>query len=80
MLIEAIRRKPVNQKIEAGVHLCGYVLLFGIMIFFTFKDVLSPVRQIRHMKRPGTAFSAVPGVFSSTSQTGSGRNTLPGQT
>lgn len=39
MLIEAIRRKPVNQKIEAGVHLCGYVLLFGIMIFFTFKDV-----------------------------------------
>lgn len=40
MLIEAIRRKPVNQKIEAGVHLCGYVLLFGIMIFFNFKDVL----------------------------------------
>lgn len=40
MIIEAIRRKPVNQKIEAGVHLCGYVLLFGIMIFFTFKDVL----------------------------------------
>ena len=40
MLIEAIRRKPVNQKIEAGVHLCGYVLLFGLMIFFTFKDVL----------------------------------------
>lgn len=40
MIIEAIRRKPVNQKIEAGVHLCGYVLLFGLMIFFTFKDVL----------------------------------------
>lgn len=40
MLIEAIRRKPVNQKIEAGVHLCGYVLFFGLMIFFTFKDVL----------------------------------------
>lgn len=40
MLIEAIRRKPVNQKIEAGVHLCGDVLLFGLMIFFTFKDVL----------------------------------------
>lgn len=40
MLIEDIRRKPVNQKIEAGVHLCGYVLLFGLMIFFTFKDVL----------------------------------------
>lgn len=40
MLIEAIRRKPVDQKIESAVHLCGYVLLFGLMIYFTFKDVL----------------------------------------
>ena len=39
MLIEAIRRKPVSQKIEATVHLCGYVLLIGLMIFFTFRDV-----------------------------------------
>ena len=39
MLLEAIRRKPVSQKIEAAVHMCGYVLLLGLMVFFTFKDV-----------------------------------------
>lgn len=40
MLIEAVRRKPVDQKIEAMIHLGGYILLFGLMIYFTFKDVL----------------------------------------
>ena len=40
MFIEAIRRKPVSQRIESIVHLCGYVLLLGLMLFFTFKDVL----------------------------------------
>ena len=40
MVLEAIRRKPIPPQKEAMVHLCGYVLLFGLMIFFTFKDVL----------------------------------------
>lgn len=40
MIIEAIRRKPVSQRIESMVHLCGFVFLFAFMIFFTFKDVL----------------------------------------
>lgn len=40
LLIEAIRRKPVNQKIEAYVHLSGYVLLFGLMLLMTCKDIL----------------------------------------
>ena len=40
MVLEAIRRKPVPPKKEAMVHLAGYVLLFGLMIFFTFKDVM----------------------------------------
>ena len=40
MAIEAVRRKPVNQKVEAVIHLCGYALLLGLMLFFTFKDVL----------------------------------------
>lgn len=39
LLIEAIRRKPVSQKIEAGVHLSGYVLLLGLMVVLLFKDV-----------------------------------------
>lgn len=39
MLIEAIRRKPVSQRVEAGIHMAGYVLLLGIMVFFTFQDI-----------------------------------------
>lgn len=41
MVIEAIRRKPVPQQKEAMVHLCGMLLLFALMIFLTFKDVLA---------------------------------------
>ena len=40
MVIEAIRRKPVSQKVESIIHLCGYALLLLLMAFFTFKDVL----------------------------------------
>ena len=40
LLIEAIRRKPVPQKVEAYVHMAGYVLLLGLMLVMTFKDVL----------------------------------------
>ena len=39
-LVEVIRRKPVPPEKEAMVHLAGMVLLFGLMIFFTFKDVM----------------------------------------
>lgn len=39
-LIEAIRRKPIQPQREAMVHLIGMLFLFGLMIFFTFKDVL----------------------------------------
>ncbi len=39
-LVEAIRRKPIKPEREAMVHLIGMVFLFGLMIFFTFKDVL----------------------------------------
>ena len=40
LLIEAIRRKPVNQRIEAAVHMTGYALLMGLMLFMTCKDIL----------------------------------------
>ena len=40
MAVEAIRRKPVEQKIEAMIHMAGYILLLGLMLYFTFKDVL----------------------------------------
>ena len=41
LLIEAIRRKPVPQKVESYVHLAGYVLLMGLMLLMTCKDILN---------------------------------------
>lgn len=43
-LLEAIRRKPVKPEREALVHLIGMVFLFGVMIFFTWRDVLNLLR------------------------------------
>ncbi len=40
LIVEGIRRKPVPQKVEAYIHLTGYALLFSLMIFFTYKDIL----------------------------------------
>ena len=39
-LVEAVRGKPIKPEREALVHLIGMVFLFGLMIFFTFKDVI----------------------------------------
>lgn len=39
LILEAIRRKPVNQKYEMLVHAAGFVLLIGVMLFATFNDV-----------------------------------------
>ncbi len=39
-LIEALRRKPIKPEREAMVHLIGMVFLLGLMVFFTFKDVV----------------------------------------
>lgn len=38
--IELIRRKPVKPEHEGYVHLAGMVLVFGIMIFATFNDIM----------------------------------------
>lgn len=38
--IEIIRRKPVKPEHEGYVHLAGMVLLFGIMIFATYHDIV----------------------------------------
>ena len=39
-LMEVVRRRPVPPEKEAVVHLVGMVFLFGLMIFFTFKDIM----------------------------------------
>ncbi len=41
LLIEAIRRKPLSPKIESALNGIGLMLLMGLMIVVTFKDILS---------------------------------------
>lgn len=40
LLIEAVTRRPVNKNVEAYIHLAGLVILFGLIIFVTFNDIL----------------------------------------
>lgn len=40
LALEAIRKKPVSQRVEAAVHLAGYAFLIALMLFFTFGDIL----------------------------------------
>ncbi|HHT14642.1 MAG TPA: site-2 protease family protein [Clostridiales bacterium] len=42
IIIEAVRKKPVKK--EAYFHLAGMVLLFGLMIYITFKDIFKLFR------------------------------------
>ncbi len=40
LVIEAIIRRPVPEKIQNGLTLATFALLFGLMIFATYNDVL----------------------------------------
>ncbi len=40
LLIEMIFRKPVPRRLEAYVHMAGYLLLIGLMLVMTYKDIL----------------------------------------
>lgn len=44
LAIEGICHKPVPQKVEAYVHMGGYILLIGLMVVMTFKDVINIFR------------------------------------
>lgn len=39
LIAEAIRRKPVNRRVEGTIHMIGFMLLFGLLILFTFRDI-----------------------------------------
>lgn len=39
IILEAIRRKPVPAKYEGMIHAIGLILLFGLMIAVTLKDI-----------------------------------------
>jgi len=40
LIVEGIRRKPINRNVEAYINFVGIVLLFALMIFVTCKDIL----------------------------------------
>ena len=40
LLIEAVSRRRVSTNIEAAVHFVGIILLFGLMIFVMYNDIL----------------------------------------
>ena len=41
LVIEGIRRKPIDPRKEAVIHLCGMLLLFALIILITFKDIFN---------------------------------------
>ena len=41
VLLEAIRKKPIPSKWEGLIHGIGFMLLIGLMILITFKDLIS---------------------------------------
>lgn len=40
LIIEGIRRKPINPKYEGYVHAAGFVLLMCLMVVITFNDIV----------------------------------------
>lgn len=41
LLVEAVIRRPLPQKLEVAIQMTGIVLLFGLMAFVLFNDVLN---------------------------------------
>lgn len=40
LLVEAIRRKPVRRELEGAIHAAGLILLMGLMVVLTYKDIV----------------------------------------
>ncbi len=40
VLIEAIRKKPIDRKIEAIVHQIGFTILLLLLVFITYRDLM----------------------------------------
>lgn len=40
LLVEAVRRKPVRRELEGAIHGAGFILLMGLMVMLTYKDIM----------------------------------------
>lgn len=41
LIVEGIRRKPMKRELEGGIHAAGFVLLMGLMVLLTYKDIMT---------------------------------------
>jgi regulator of sigma E protease len=39
LLVEAVRRKPIKPEYEGWVHMAGFVLLMGLILLITYRDI-----------------------------------------
>ena len=39
LLVEAVRRKPIKPEYEGWVHAAGFVLLMGLILVLTYRDI-----------------------------------------
>ena len=39
LIIEAIRRKPLSQKVEATIQIAGFVFVIGLAVLVTYNDI-----------------------------------------
>ena len=44
LIVEGIRRKPVNPETEGRIHLAGYIMLMVFMVFVAFNDIVNIIR------------------------------------
>ncbi len=44
MIVELIRRKPVPPEKEGAVHAIGFMLLFALILFISFNDIMRLIR------------------------------------
>jgi len=40
LLVEGVRRKPVRRELEGAIHGAGFILLMGLMVVLTYKDIM----------------------------------------
>ena len=40
LLLEAIRRKPLEQKTELSIQMAGFMILIGLSIYIAYNDIL----------------------------------------
>ncbi len=40
LAVEAVRRKPLKPEYEGWVHMAGFILLIGVIVVFTYRDIV----------------------------------------